>query len=238
MIPVTRAYLAVIAFVLSTSCAVAETRFVDDKLLIGLHAGSDPASTVVELLPSGTALDVLARDATMVQVRLPDGREGWVDGEFLVAEAPGRARQQTMQGEVDALKAELADVQAQLAETQSQLEQQSAEVPTATPDESIPSETLREMQTLVEENQQLKQSLEELKATERKARNRAERAERSLADNNGNRANANSTAHGFRFLHWERWQQILLASGLLLAFAAGGWVVDWSVRRRHGGFRI
>jgi hypothetical protein len=25
---------------------------------------------------------------------------------------------------------------------------------------------------------------------------------------------------------------------LLLTFALGGWLVDWGVRRRHGGFRV
>jgi hypothetical protein len=37
---------------------------------------------------------------------------------------------------------------------------------------------------------------------------------------------------------WEDWHLILVASVLLLAFAAGGWLVDWGIRRRHGGFRV
>ena len=31
---------------------------------------------------------------------------------------------------------------------------------------------------------------------------------------------------------------LLFGSILLLAFAAGGYAVDWDSRRRHGGFRI
>jgi hypothetical protein len=30
----------------------------------------------------------------------------------------------------------------------------------------------------------------------------------------------------------------MFGSILLLAFAAGGYAVDWESRRRHGGFRI
>ncbi|NIP45176.1 MAG: hypothetical protein GWO29_01675, partial [Gammaproteobacteria bacterium] len=37
---------------------------------------------------------------------------------------------------------------------------------------------------------------------------------------------------------WTLWQWLLFASILLLAFAAGGYAVDWDSRRRHGGFRI
>ncbi|MDH3412585.1 MAG: hypothetical protein OEM98_08875, partial [Gammaproteobacteria bacterium] len=38
--------------------------------------------------------------------------------------------------------------------------------------------------------------------------------------------------------HWAIWQVMLLFFGLLLAFAVGGYLVDWEVRRRHGGFRV
>ena len=39
---------------------------------------------------------------------------------------------------------------------------------------------------------------------------------------------------------WSRpiYETTPVASILLLAFSAGGWLVDWGVRRRHGGFRI
>jgi len=37
---------------------------------------------------------------------------------------------------------------------------------------------------------------------------------------------------------WTPWQWLLFGSILLLAFAAGGYAVDWDSRRRHGGFRI
>jgi hypothetical protein len=37
---------------------------------------------------------------------------------------------------------------------------------------------------------------------------------------------------------WTPWQWLLFGSILLLAFAAGGYAVDWESRRRHGGFRV
>jgi hypothetical protein len=37
---------------------------------------------------------------------------------------------------------------------------------------------------------------------------------------------------------WTPWQWLLFGSILLLAFAAGGYTMDWESRRRHGGFRV
>ena len=44
--------------------------------------------------------------------------------------------------------------------------------------------------------------------------------------------------HYTGILRWQVWQWILLAGALLLAFGTGAYLVDWSVRRRHGGFRV
>lgn len=141
---------------------------------------------------------------------------------------------------MDALKAELAGVQAQLAETQAALAKASSAGTEGQSQEAIPSDTLREMQQLVEENQRLKQTVSELEAVQRMAEERAaalERADDATPESGGGPI-ATAPTSGFGIGNWERWQQILLASALLLAFAAGGWVVDWGVRRRHGGFRV
>ncbi len=228
----------------AANTASATTMYVDDRLQLGLHAENNLASSILELLPSGTEMEVVVREGSMARVRLPDGREGWVDASFLVEEAPGRVRLQKMETQMDALKAELADAQAQLAETQANLAQAPSADTQDNPGETIPSETLREMQQLVEENQRLKQTVSELQALERVATERAEAAERAAQARSTapaeNEPKPASKPQGLALgiMRWERWQQILLASVLLLAFAAGGWLVDWGVRRRHGGFRV
>jgi cell division septum initiation protein DivIVA len=100
---------------------------------------------------------------------------------------------------------------------------------------------LREIQLLAEENQRLKQQNAELEAVLRMTE---ERKSSPPAANNAV-ASTLPAQHAFGSAHTvidvtmlKRWHLILLASVLLLTFALGGWLVDWGVRRRHGGFRV
>jgi SH3 domain protein len=222
------------------SVALAETLYVDDRLQIGVHEDRQLSSTIIELLPSGTPLEVLGREASLVQVRLADGREGWVDGGFLSETPPGRGRLVELQAELDAARAQLAGAQAQVAELENQVAKRRGDSPPGSEADAIPSDTLREMQALVEENQGLKQQVAELEAVQRMAVERTEAAQQELARLRGSSAAPAAAPEeaGFRVSGWQRWQQILLASALLLAFAAGGWLVDWRIRQRHGGFRV
>jgi SH3 domain protein len=236
------------ALLASAGCAFAqagETMYVGDQFEIGVHESKSLASTITELLPSGTALEVLERDGAMVQVRTPGGESGWVDGRFLSETEPGRARVQAMEAELAGAQAALADLQAKLAA----LENQSPAAPESGDEAPTPisSDALREMQLLAQENQRLKQQVAELEAVQRMAveRGAAPVAEAAAAPAAAAAAPdpaaaapeslAATLAHPAR---WETWQVLLFASVLLLAFAAGGWMVDWGIRRRHGGFRV
>jgi len=123
---------------------------------------------------------------------------------------------------------------------QQELARGGAQTESAAVQEALPSEALREMQRVAEENQHLKQQVVELEAVQRMAAEQAARepppAVASAAA--ATKAGVVAAPHFVSPLEWEPWQLVLLASGLLLAFAAGGWMVDWGIRRRHGGFRI
>jgi cytochrome c-type biogenesis protein CcmH/NrfG len=89
---------------------------------------------------------------------------------------------------------------------------------------------------LSKENQQLKARVSDLQvmqaATEKSmAESEAKLGERSLE------SMLQGPAHN-EVLSWTPWQWLMFGSILLLAFAAGGYVVDWESRRRHGGFRV
>lgn len=220
--------------------ARAETVYVNDQLQVGVHQGKTVDTTIVELVPSGTALEVVARDGALVQVETPGGKRGWVDGRFLADSAPGRARVESLEAELAGAQAALADAQARLVALE---QRQGSDAPgpngNATPN-AIPSDALREMQALAEENQRLKQQVAELEAMQRMARERASTAAAAPAATAPAPETAqNAPAPVPELLgRWETWQMLLLASVLLLAFGAGGWLVDWGIRRRHGGFRV
>jgi cytochrome c-type biogenesis protein CcmH/NrfG len=94
----------------------------------------------------------------------------------------------------------------------------------------------RELEALAQENRELKIRVVELDAA------RAE-LETTVAETKamGNDISAGNIWRGpvsEEAKRWTPWQWLLFGSILLLAFAAGGYAVDWDSRRRHGGFRI
>ena len=80
--------------------AGAETVYVTDSLRLGLHAAADTSDRPFDNLISGTAVEVLERNSNYAQVRLADGREGWVKATFLVAEKPAAARVLELEAEL------------------------------------------------------------------------------------------------------------------------------------------
>ena len=215
--------------------------YVGDRFQIGVHEEQSLSSTILELVPSGTVLEVLARDGDLVQVRTPGGTSGWVDAAFLSNSEPGRSRVESMEAELAGAQAALADAQAKLVALESQ------PAASSEPDAPISSDALREMQLLAEENQRLKQQVAELEAVQRMAVERDVAPETPAAAPEPQAVpppppdpvDVSTTVMGVTALgRWETWQVVLLASVLLLAFGAGGWLVDWGIRRRHGGFRV
>jgi SH3 domain protein len=216
--------------------AKAQSYYVDDHLQVGLHTQPALSSTIAELLPSGTELQLIERAGALARVRTSAGVEGWVDGNYITEEQPARVRVQAMEAELAGTQAALADLQAKLVVMEQQPQQATSGQPV-----TLPPESLREMQLLAEENQRLKQQLAEREAVLRMAQERSnatpapdEPADQSMLpasviDIDGAIINLELLKH---------WQLILAASILLLAFSVGGWLVDWRMRRRHGGFRI
>jgi len=223
--------------------ALAETAYVIDRLLVGVHEGKELNSAIVKVVPTGTPLEVLEREGELARIETPDGVVGWVDAAYLMAEKPASVRLLDLEarneataaaltaarGRVAQLDARVEELESLLAEYRERLEEEMARnEPPEPPPEA--SEALRQVQTLAEENTRLKETVaaldaavEELEsrppAPAPRAPRRAEPRERGLLD-------------------LEAWQWLLVGSVLLLSFALGGWLVDWTVRRRHGGFRV
>jgi SH3 domain protein len=218
--------------------AQASAAYVDDRLQVGLHESASLASTIVELLPSGASLEILERDGDMARVQVTGGATGWVDARFLTEQPPGRARVQELERELAGAQAALADAEAKMVAAA-----QSANAPPPAGEseaegQAIPSDALREMQALAEENQRLKQQMAELEAVQRMSVEQAPAIQAVVTAAPQSAPDASPAADLLSRGRWQTWHLILGASILLLAFSAGGWLVDWGVRRRHGGFRL
>jgi SH3 domain protein len=201
----------------TASAATAETLYVTGQLRAGIHESKELESTIVETVPTGTALEVLERDGAFVRVRAPDGTTGWTDARYLTAEQPPSPEElQKARSE----NARLRQTVAMLEQRTTELEQQQARAGSNGSDAgpAVDPDALREVQRLAEENQRLKSTLAQLGAGP---------------------AEEGSPSSGFGiFLELSPWHWAFIIVLLLLAFALGAYLMDWRIRKRHGGFRV
>ncbi len=230
---------------LSLPAFCAETAYVIDKLLVGVHQDKDLNSAIVKVLPTGTKLEVLQRDGELAEVRDEDGTSGWVDAAYLMEQAPAEIRVQTLMTENEDLRKKLAaggsetpaagdrdelakentDLKGKLSAaklkvgelqaTVGALEAKAAARPT-TPADTVIAE-------LEKENRKLARELEA--AVQKNGRLESELDDRDPV--------IPVAINGFS-------TPVVVGLGVafLLAFGGGVYFMDYLNRRRHGGFRI
>lgn len=96
--------------------AAAETGYVTDRLMLGLHEAADTSDRPFRSLESGTRFEVLSRERLYAHVRLEDGTEGYVKAAYVVFEPPAKLIVNEAQAEVERLTTELAEAKAAFAE--------------------------------------------------------------------------------------------------------------------------
>ena len=101
----------------SISISQAETLFVTDRILLGIHAEASEDSPLLDTVPSGTAVQVLETAGEFKRVRLPNGKSGWVSSGYLVAEKPASAQVDQLVSKQQKLEAELKSVNEKLKKT-------------------------------------------------------------------------------------------------------------------------
>ena len=82
----------------------AETLYVTDRILLGVHQQADETSPIIKTIASGTKITVLQKNENFTLIKLQDGTEGWVSKNYLKKEKPATA-------ELDAMNAKLQAVQ-------------------------------------------------------------------------------------------------------------------------------
>jgi SH3 domain protein len=108
--------LVIALLVLLPVLAAAETGYVTDRLMLGLHQAEDTSDRPFRSLESGTRFEVLSRDRLYAHVRLEDGTEGYVKAAYVVYEPPAKLIVNETQAEVERLSSELAEAKAAFAE--------------------------------------------------------------------------------------------------------------------------
>jgi Bacterial SH3 domain len=83
----------------------ADTAYVSDKLVVGVYATASSEGERITQLSTGDSVEVEARDQEFTQVRLSDGREGWIKSSYLSADPPASAQIPALQAELQKLRA-------------------------------------------------------------------------------------------------------------------------------------
>lgn len=174
--------LTILAVLAIPTEARAETAYISDQLTVPLRSGPSNANRILHRgLPSGTRLEVLARDpdSGFVQIRTDRGTEGWLPAQYLVSEPIARDRLVAASRRIEELSATIAEQRQQLdaltsgknASDQSvsrltsrvkELEQELAEIKRISAGAIAQNETNKELTAL---NERLRAEVDELVAT-------------------------------------------------------------------------
>jgi len=100
---------------LLTTVAAAETRYVDDHLVITLRTGKANTYQILRTLPSGSALELLEEDGEYSHVRTREGIEGWVLTQYLIKTPVARELLARAEQQLAKLRGEQQQLQQQLA---------------------------------------------------------------------------------------------------------------------------
>jgi len=130
--------------------AMAETRYVSDRLEIQMRAGKGTQFRILRSLPSGTPLEVLEVDKEngYSRVREPGGVEGWVLNHLLMSGPSARDRLARAEKKLARLELENAKLKTSLAELR-----------------KAKGSTDKQRSTLEKENRKLSQELERIRRT-------------------------------------------------------------------------
>lgn len=95
--------------------AMADTRYVDDQLIVTLRSGEGNNFQILRALPSGTPLDLLQTDGQYAQVKTQDGLVGWMLAQYLTDQPIARDRLAAATTKLAQLDSENQQLKQQLA---------------------------------------------------------------------------------------------------------------------------
>lgn len=162
--------------------AAAETVYISDVLTVPVRSGPSTANRILHRgLPSGTRMEVLARDADsgFVQIRTDGGTEGWLPEQYLVSEPIARDRLAAAERRIEQLTGTVAEQRqrldaissgknesdqtaSQLGNRVKELEQELSEIRRISAGAIAQNETNKELTAL---NERLRVEVDELVAT-------------------------------------------------------------------------
>ena len=133
------------------SAVMADTRYVDDQLVITLRQGKSSKHRILRTLKTGTPLEVLEEDGSYLKVRTDDGLEGFVLNQYMSTSRPKAQVIKQLEGDNKGLQQKIArldktnnDLKAQITAMQ---ENHARELLELTGKSSLIEESLQQIKT-------------------------------------------------------------------------------------------
>ncbi|MCG6885685.1 MAG: TIGR04211 family SH3 domain-containing protein [Proteobacteria bacterium] len=253
--------------VMGNTALNAETRYVTDRILLGIHAEPTEESPLLDSIPSGTALEVLETNDSFSKVRLPNGKTGWASRSYLMEQKPATAKVDQLQASTQKAEADMKAIQEKLAKTERELQVRGDELsnarttikelkknaPSAEPvvDTKLAEELATANQEITDLRQQLAQqqaAADAASGSESVDENKLASLEKENAALKGRIELARASLAGDQLPTTvdmalnkpgiPGWYWGVLALMLIVGIVAGLMLMDYKHRQRHGGFRV
>lgn len=93
--------------------AMADTRYVSDKLIISMREGRSPGSPAVTFLVAGTPVEVLEEVEEHLLVKIANGQQGWVRSKFILEQRPKTMIIKELEAKIEELEGRIGSMDAQ-----------------------------------------------------------------------------------------------------------------------------
>lgn len=247
--------------------ASAETLYVTDRILLGVHQQPVEQSPLIKSLPSGTALEVLERQNNFARVRAKDGTEGWVSETYLMQKQPSTAQYDTLfaqyQKSVETLKSvneqltkrerelqikrdQVSNMTTSIKDLKKKLKEKNGSKPVPVDTEELKNAQAKidELTAKIIELEQAKQNEQPVKTSEADVTSLQlenthlrGRIELALANLEGKKVPTPEELAGIRPTY-PVWFWALFIVAIIAGVAGGIAWMDYRHRQRHGGFRL
>ena len=188
---------------------------ITDKLLAGMYVKPNNTQQPIELLPSGTPIELIGEARGFVKVQLVDGKTGWVEKRFISEQKPAKVRLLSLQSKYRQLQEKLDRAEAALADLK-----QPAKTVAAEEKEKAEAKLQAERAKAREETWQLQQQIKPSTAVELSTQ---KVSKKGAKDSDG--------------LIWVVFLFALLVVALASVYV-GMKIQEARYLKRHGGFRL
>ncbi|MEW4983577.1 MAG: TIGR04211 family SH3 domain-containing protein [Cycloclasticus sp.] len=199
---------------------VGNSAHITDKLLAGMYAAPNKTEQPIQLLPSGTPVELIGEQKDFVKVQLVDGKTGWVEKRFLSEEKPAKVRLLALQSKYRQLQGKLDEAEKRMTALD-----QPVELPKVNREEQQPNVELQD--ALLKANNEVLQLKEQMNQLEEVKVGVDGLVEPKIAKTVGEEGVASLLIVSLLFV-------IAVMAGVY----AGMRIQDKRQLKKHGGFRI